>query len=44
VTEAMVEAVVKAVRPYTRDTLFLDEHQILVRAALKAAMEAGRHD
>lgn len=44
VTEAMVEAVVKAIRPYTRDTLFLDEHQILVRAALKAAMEAGRHD
>lgn len=42
VTEEMVEAVVKAIRPYTRDTLFLDEHQILVRAALKAAMEAGR--
>lgn len=39
VTEAMVDAVVKAIRPYTRDTLFLDEHQILVRAALKAAME-----
>lgn len=42
VTEAMVEAAVQAVRQYTRDTLFIDEHRELVRTALKAAMEAGR--
>jgi len=42
VTDAMVEAVVQAVRPYTMRTLFIDEHRELVRAALKAAMEAGR--
>lgn len=40
VTEAMVEAAVQAVRQYTRETLFIDEHRELVRAALKAAMEA----
>lgn len=44
VMEAMVEAAVQAVRQYTRETLFIDEHRELVRAALKAAMEAGRHD
>ena len=44
VTDAMVEAAVQAVRQYTRDTLFIDEHRELVRTALKAAMEAGRHD
>lgn len=44
VTDEMVEAVVKAIQPYTRDTLFLDEHKILVRVALKSAMETGRHD
>lgn len=42
VTEAMVEAAVQAVRQYTRETLLIDEHRELVRAALKAAMEAGR--
>lgn len=42
VTEAMIEAVVQAVRQYTRETLFIDEHRDLVRAALKAAMEADR--
>lgn len=40
--EATVEAVVQAVRPYTMRTLFIDEHRELVRAALKAAMEARR--
>mgnify|MGYP001347466712 CR=1 FL=1 len=40
VTEAMVEAVVQAVRPYTMQTLFIDEHRELVRDALKAAQEA----
>lgn len=37
VTEATVEAVVQAVRPYTMRTLFIDEHRELVRAALKRA-------
>lgn len=39
VTEAMVEAVVQAVRPYTMHALFIDEHRELVRDALKAAQE-----
>lgn len=43
VTDEMVEAAVQAVRQYTRETLFIDEHRELVRTALKAAMEAG-HD
>ena len=43
VTEAQVEAVVQAVRKYTRETLFIDEHRDLVRAALTAAQEAS-HD
>lgn len=38
VTEAMVEAVVQAVRPYTMRTLFIDEHRELVRTALSAAL------
>lgn len=34
---AQVEAVVQAVRPYTRETLLIDEHRDLVRAALAGA-------
>lgn len=40
VTDEMVEAAVQAVRQYTHETLFIDEHRELVRAALKAVMEA----
>jgi hypothetical protein len=37
VAEATVERIVQAVRPFTRDTLFLDELRDLVRSALGAA-------
>lgn len=44
VTEALVGTLVQATREYTRQTLSIDEHRELIRDALKAAMEAGRHE
>lgn len=39
VDDAMMERLVKATRNYTRETLFIDEHRELIRAALEAALD-----